>query len=126
VRGLPLPEKIFDKGRFNGKDFNMAATNYLTTATLNEIVRYDKEAQYERETVSFKGAVRKHPYDRKKFLLIANPADSGAHFYEFRVSDVVRAYDIRQVVNTDGETIQIVELRVKKGSHGIEMTPFKV
>jgi hypothetical protein len=104
----------------------MAPRNYLTTAALNEIVRYDENARYDRETISFKGAVRKHPYDRHKFLLIVNPGDEDTHFYEFRISDVVRAMDIRQVVSTNGETVQLVELRVKKGSHGIEMKPFQV
>ncbi len=104
----------------------MATRNYLTTAVLSEIIRYDRDAQYERETVSYKGTVRKHPYDRNKFLLITNPGDEDAHFYEFRIVDVVRAMDIRQVVNTSGETVQLVELLVKKGSHAIEMKPFEV
>ena len=104
----------------------MATRNYLTTAALNEIVRYDDEAKYERETTSYEGAVRKHPYDRNKFLLITSPTNRESHFYEFRVADVMRAYNIRQVVSESGETIQIVEIRVKKGSHGIEMKPFEV
>ena len=104
----------------------MATRNYLTTSALNEIVRYDDEARFERETISFEGAVRKHPYDHNKFLLITNPGDADSHFYEFRVSDVVRAYDIRQVVSESGETVQLVDLRVRKGSHGIEMKPFEV
>ncbi|MDA3949740.1 MAG: hypothetical protein PF508_11010 [Spirochaeta sp.] len=104
----------------------MASRNYLTTATLNEIVRYDDEARYERETISFEGAVRKHPYDTSKFLLITHPGDADSHFYEFRVADVVRAHDISQVVSENGETVQLMELRVRKGSHGIEMKPFQV
>lgn len=104
----------------------MAARNYLTTAALNEIVRYDDSSHHDRDAVSFEGAVRKHPYDRNKFLLITNPGDADSHFYEFRIHDVVRAYDKRQVVSESGETVQLVELRVRKGSHGIEMKPFEV
>ncbi len=104
----------------------MATRNYLTTAALSEIVRYDEQARYDRETISYQGAVRKHPYDRHKFLLIVNPGDDDTHFYEFRITDVVRVKDIKQVVSVEGEIVQLVELRVKIGSHGIEMRPFEV
>jgi hypothetical protein len=104
----------------------MATRNYLTTAALNEIVRYDDESRDTRDSVSFEGAVRKHPYDPNKFLLITHPGDSDSRFYEFRIADVVRAYDKRQVVSENGETVQLVELRVRKGSHGIEMRPITV
>lgn len=104
----------------------MATRNYLTTAALNEIVRYDDASRQDRDSISFEGAVRKHPYDQKKFLLITHPGDRDSHFYEFRISDVVRAFDLKQVVNQHGETVQLVELRVRKGSHGIEMKPFTV
>jgi hypothetical protein len=104
----------------------MATRNYLTTSALHEIIRYDDGPRTNRETVAFEGAVRKHPYDRNKFLLITSPGDDDSHFYEFRIADVIRAHDIRQVVGENGETIQVVELRVRKGSHGIEMKPFEV
>jgi hypothetical protein len=104
----------------------MAHRNYLTTASLSEIIRYDESSRNERDAVSFSGAVRKHPYDRTKFLLITNPGDENSHFYEFRVSDVVKAHDLKQVVGITGEAVQLVELRVRKGSHGIEMKPFEV
>ncbi|MFW5795753.1 MAG: hypothetical protein ACOCV0_00990 [Alkalispirochaeta sp.] len=104
----------------------MATRNYLTTAALYEIIRYDDEARTARETVAFEGAIRKHPYDQSKFLLITSPGDDDSHFYEFRIADVSRAKDIRRLVAVTGETIQIVELLVRKGSHGIEMKPFEV
>ena len=72
------------------------------------------------------GAVRKHPYDAKKFLLITSPLEEGSHFYEFRMTDVVHGRDVSQTVTEDGETIQIVEVTVRKGSFGIEMKPFEV
>jgi len=100
--------------------------NYLTTSALHEIVRYRHDSEFSGDGVRYRGAVRKHPYDAKKFLLITSPLEEGSHFYEFRMTDVVHGRDVSQTVTEDGETIQIVEVTVRKGSFGIEMKPFEV
>lgn len=102
----------------------MATLNYLSTAPLHEIVRYDKRDAG--EAVRFRGVVRKHPYDTNKFLLISSPIEPTSHFYEFRIDDVVRAKEVNQLVTESGETVQIIELAIRKGAHGIEMRPFEV
>ncbi|HKK48135.1 MAG TPA: hypothetical protein VJ932_03515 [Alkalispirochaeta sp.] len=103
----------------------MAVENYLTTSPLHEIVRYREEHASTRG-VSYRGAVRNHPYDSEKFLIITSPEKDGSHFYEFRTRDVCRVEDVSQLVTEEGETIQIVEVSVREGSVGIEMKPFEV
>lgn len=74
----------------------------------------------------YRGSVRKHPYDEAKFLLITSPVENPTHFYEFRIGDVVETRDYEQIVTEEGDTIHILEVRVRAGSHGIEMIPFEV
>jgi len=102
----------------------MAIVNYLSTAPLHEIIRYDRREAG--DAVRFRGVVRKHPYDTHKFLLISAPIEPTSHFYEFRIDDVVHAKEVNQLVTESGETVQIVELSIEKGAHGIEMRPFEV
>jgi hypothetical protein len=104
----------------------MAVENYLTTAVLSEIVRYRSDADFSSDGVRFRGAVRKHPYDAKKFLIITSPLEDDSHFYEFRLKDVLQVRDVSQMVTEDRETIQIVDVTVRKGSLGIEMKPIQV
>lgn len=102
----------------------MAVENYLTTSALHEIVRYRRDDAS--RGVRYRGAVRTHPYDSEKFLIITRPGQDGSHFYEFRTRDVIRIDEVSQLVTEDGETIQIVEVSVREGSVGIEMKPFEV
>jgi hypothetical protein len=103
----------------------MAVENYLTTSALSEVVRYRRDSSSE-TGVRYRGAVRKHPYDSDKFLIITSPREDGSHFYEFRTRDVIRIEDVSQIATEEGETIQIVEVTVLQGSVGIEMKPFEV
>lgn len=105
---------------------DMAAQGYLTTAALNEIVRYERDRNRDERGVRYTGAIRKHPYDRSKFLLVTSPGEDETHFYEFKVADIVRAENARQVVTEDGESIQLIHVEVQIGSIGIEMRPFEV
>ncbi len=102
----------------------MAVENYLTTSALHEIVRYRSDNAA--AGIRYRGAVRQHPYDIEKFLIITSPQTDGSHFYEFRTRDVVGVEDVSQVVTEQGETVQIVEVSIKEGSFGIEMKPFEV
>ncbi len=104
----------------------MVTRAYLTTSELHSIVRYSEEDVYSGAVVTYHGSVRKHPYDDSKFLLITSPVENPSHFYEFRIRDVVRTRDYEQLVTEEGDTIHILEVHVRAGSHGIEMIPFEV
>ena len=104
----------------------MVTRAYLTTSELHSVVRYSEGDTFSGPTVSYRGSVRKHPYDDTKFLLITSPVENPSHFYEFRIRDVIRTRDFEQLVTEDGDTIHILEISVRAGSHGIEMIPFEV
>ncbi|SIQ93970.1 hypothetical protein SAMN05920897_1192 [Alkalispirochaeta americana] len=103
----------------------MTPQAYLTTQELHEIVRSSEAERYAGPTVPYEGSVRKHPYDETKFLLITSPGESPSHFYEFRIRDLVRTRKVYQLVTEEGDTLQIVQVEVRAGSHGIEMIPFE-
>lgn len=104
----------------------MVTRAYLTTSELHEIIRYSDREGQAGPAVVYRGSVRKHPYDESKFLLITSPVENPTHFYEFRVRDVVRTRDYEQIVTEKGDTVHILEVSVRAGSHGIEMIPFEV
>lgn len=104
----------------------MVTRAYLTTSELHEIIRYSGKRDNDSPSVAYEGSVRKHPYDDSKFLLITPPVNNPSHFYEFRIRDVVKTNNLRQLVTEEGDTVQILEVFVRSGSHGIEMLPFEV
>ena len=103
----------------------MGVQSYLTHATLHDAVLSSGYTSRS-EGIRFRGAVRNHPHDPMRFLLITNPMESHSRFYEFRVSDIVRVRDVRQIVTETCETVQIVEMVLRKGCVAIEMRPFVV
>ena len=104
----------------------MSIRNYLETAPLYDITRYDSHADIEKECVSFVGAPRKHPYDDEKLLLVQRPFSSDTILYEFLISDIM-AVDDRPSLGTDsGQSVAMARIWVKKGSLGIQYQPFEV
>ncbi len=104
----------------------MSIQKYLETQPLYELVKYDKRPELKSEAVSFTGAIRKHPYDESKLLLITEPFSSDTEFFEFRIEDIVH-YEERPNISTEsGESLFIVQIWVKRGSFGVQYHPFEV
>lgn len=103
----------------------MTVVSYLSRSELHQIVRYQGET-HDNAGVRYRGSVRPHPYDAGKFLLITSPMDDPAHFYEFRKRDVIRFGEPQGMVSEHGETLELVDVLVRRGSFGIEMRPFQV
>ena len=76
--------------------------------------------------VAFSGSPQRHPYDRKKFVLIADPFSTQNHYYEFSKRDVSYVEEQPSIVNLDGETVNMVRIWVKKMSIGLHCSPFRV
>ena len=104
----------------------MATSNYLTAVPLSEITRYRSGEDYRREGVAYRGVVRKHPYDRTKLLLITSPFDDLSRFYEFRLTDVLHAEEDKCVTSESGESVEIMEVWIRRGSVAIALTAFEV
>ena len=106
----------------------MPITKFLQDPIKLEIQPYKKQKELKdlRKThVPFSGSPRKHPYDNDKFLLISDPY-SKTFFYEFENADVEFAEELPNIVNLDGQVINMVLVWVKKQSVGLRCSPFIV
>jgi inorganic pyrophosphatase len=104
----------------------MSIRKYLETQPLHELIKYDPDPEIRKNALAFIGALRKHPYDADKLLLITDPFSSDTEFYEFMIADVV-CYEEQPGIATDsGENLFMVKIWVQKGSFGIQYHPFEV
>lgn len=104
----------------------MALREYLETLPHYPVVTYDGVTDYLKTGVSFVGTVRKHPYDKTKIILVSLLDDANSCFFEFKLDDVIHAEDRPQLVSERGETLQRIEIWLRKGAFGIRMEPFVV
>lgn len=104
--------------------------SYFPQETMKfEIQSYKKPAspgELQKTHVAFTGSPRRHPYDSKKVLLVADPYSTSTFYYEFKSSDVSYVEEMPSLVNIEGETIPMVRIWVKKMSLGIRSLPFVV
>jgi inorganic pyrophosphatase len=107
----------------------MSSTGFLKEAEKFEIQAYKvpKDPRTLVKThVPFSGSPRKHPYDSKKIILVADPYSSNTFYYEFRGEDIAYGQELPSITNIEGETITMVRIWVKKMSVGLRCTPFIV
>lgn len=91
-----------------------------------EMESYNRKEERTRDSVSFTGSPRKHPYDPEKMLLVIDPSGESIHFYEFIIGDIVYYEQISNIVTDSGRTIPMARIYLPKGCIGIEYRPFKV
>lgn len=104
----------------------MSAQKYLTTQPMRELEYYHPEERYKEKGYPYRGAARRHPYDPGKLLLIPSPEEAPHSFYEFKSSDILHAELLRSITTEGGQTLQIHEVWVRRGSPAIIMHPFTV
>jgi inorganic pyrophosphatase len=107
----------------------MTFESYPQEALKFQIQAYKKpkELHVLRKThVSFSGSPRKHPYNPKKVILIADPFSTNNLYYEFNKDDISYVEELPNLVNTDGSVIAVVRVWVNKLSVAIRCTPFIV
>lgn len=89
--------------------------------------RQPKDRKALRSThVAFSGSPQRHPYDREKIILVADPYSTHNFFYEFYKGDIAYVEELPNIVNLDGETVTMVRVWIKKMSIGMRCTPFIV
>ena len=76
--------------------------------------------------VAFSGSPQRHPYDREKIILVADPYSTHNFFYEFYKGDIAYVEELPNIVNVDGETVTMVRVWIKKMSIGMRCSPFIV
>lgn len=76
--------------------------------------------------VAFTGSPRKHPYDKQKVVLLADPYSRHTYYYEFRTDDIAFVQELPNIVDMNDEVVAMVRIWVRKGSVGLRSTPFWV
>jgi hypothetical protein len=107
----------------------MPITKYLRKADKLEIQAYHKappNKDWPQNHIAYSGSPFKHPYDRQKIVLIADPFSQNTFYYEFNKQDITFAEDLPSIVNLDNESLAMVRLWVRKGSLAVRCTPFRV
>lgn len=102
----------------------MSIGAWIQSRPFTDLIPYRAESPS--NAVSFIGALRKHPYDDGKCLLIADPAGCEPSIFEFRLEDVLGAEEMPSPVDTDGQSLSLVKLWIRRGSFGIRYEPFEV
>ncbi len=107
----------------------MAMMSFLQEAKKFEIQVYKRPKKLSelREThAPFSGSPLKHPYDKERVVLVADPYGGNMFYYEFRAEDITYVEELPSITNIDGETVTMARVWVKKKSVGIQCTPFVV
>ncbi len=107
----------------------MPSESYPQEAVKFQIQAYQKPKNIQilkKTHVSFSGTPRKHPYDKDKIILVADPFSTNTLYYEFSKDDISYLEELPSLVSLDGETITMVRIWVKKMSIGIRCSPFIV
>lgn len=107
----------------------MAESNYPQETLKFAIQAYKRPqdvASLAKTHVSFSGTPRKHPYDRDKVILVADPYSSHTFYYEFGKTDITYVEELPNLVAADGQTFPMVRVWVKKKSVAVRCTPFVV
>lgn len=104
----------------------MTIKAFLDEGPFYEIMKYSEHSDYSKNNVAFTGAPRKHPYDKKKILLISDPFSSNTIFFEFKIADIIHVDELPRIVSEKGESLNLVKIWVKKGSLGLRYEPFVV
>lgn len=105
---------------------SVSVKKYLETAPLLELTRYASRDDYAAVSLPYIGAPRKHPYDREKLILITHPFTADPTFYEFKLTDILHAEDLENLVTETGESLPVVRIWIRRGSIGIRFIPFEV
>ncbi|MFH1153061.1 MAG: inorganic pyrophosphatase Ppa [Pseudomonadota bacterium] len=105
----------------------MFIANVIELKENYEIQVYKKTKDMDKDKhIPFSGSPQKHPYERDKIILIADPFTLDTFYYEFRVKDIGFAEELPNITNINGESVTMVRIWVKKQSVAIRCTPFIV
>lgn len=102
-------------------------------ALLNVQGKFEIQAYYSRTRkidrrihVPFSGSLRKHPFEKDKVILVADPFTSNTFYYEFEINDICFAEELANITNIDGDSVPMTRIWIKKKCVAIMCTPFIV
>lgn len=98
----------------------------LPLLPIQELMKIQQSPQARSECEEFVGTPRKHPTDETRLILVTQVLENQRVFLEFKKEDIRYVDEGQTVINSHGESIQLVSVWVKKNSIGIELKPFRV
>jgi hypothetical protein len=105
----------------------MSIINFFELKEKFEIQPYRSVKKLEEGShVPFSGSPRKHPFDKTRVILVADPFTDNTFYYEFKAGDITCAEELPNITNAKGESIPMARVWVKKHSVAIQSTPFIV
>lgn len=105
----------------------MSVEHFIELKEKFELQKYVRPVEIDKkEGVSFCGSPRKHPYDKKRVVLIADPLSENTYYYEFKIDDIITAEELPNIANIDGESVSMVRIWIRKKSIGMQCSPFIV
>ena len=107
----------------------MKTSSFPLEAGKFEIQRYQrpKDILRLRKThVPFSGSPRRDAHNPDSVILIPDPYSSQAFYYQFNTRDVSFAEELPSIVATDGQTVTMARLWVRKQAVGKQILPFIV
>lgn len=91
-----------------------------------EIETYSGGRDLSSDYVPFTGALKKHPYDETKVVLIIDPYSTRLSYCEFNKADIGAADELPSLATMAGESVRMARIWVKKGVVAIQSLPFVV
>lgn len=104
----------------------MSIRKFIEAQPILELTSYNEKGERTKDSVSFSGSPRKHPYDSEKILLIIDPSGESTYFVEFLISDIRYFERLPNIVTDNGNIIPMARIWLPKGCIGIEYRPFQV
>jgi len=98
----------------------------LENVPFRELIKYRADQDYQSEGVVFTGVPQWHPNNSDKLLLLSSPFSQPTIFFEFLFQDILHVEEAPSLVTEAGESIQFVNVWIRKGSHGVLLQPFEV
>jgi len=105
----------------------MEIQKFLELKDAFELKKYVKNMDFDKKNCSsFYGSPKKHPYGKERVILVADPFGEHTFYYDFKLKDIQSIEEQPRITNPDGGSISMVRLWIKKGSIGLQCTPFSV
>ncbi len=92
-----------------------------------ELQKYVRNLDFDKKNCcSFYGSPKKHPYEKNRVILVADPFSEHTFYYEFNIKNVLYIEEQPSITNMEGESVSMVRLWVKKKSIALQCATFAV
>jgi len=105
----------------------MNIDNFLELKDNLELQKYVRNLDFDKKNCcSFYGSPKKHPYEKNRVILVADPFSEHTFYYEFNMKNIISIEKQPSITNVEGKSVSMVRFWIKNKSVGIQCTPFKV